>query len=128
MTIATLTRRALVVSLGFGLAACSPAKGNAEPSADARLAALGAEMDRTLDGAAYALEEVHDDADQNRRLGHADALLRRMSTIEAQAGLGLYAKAKAFLDAESYDVQEIHGIGASLAHDVERLHAAGGLR
>ncbi len=51
--------------------------------ADVELARLAEEIDRTLDGAAYALDPVDDEDDQNRRLRHADRLILRMVDVPA---------------------------------------------
>ena len=98
------------------------------PADDAGLVALAADLDATLDGAAYAMAPIHDEADQNRRPDNAEDTLRRMSKIPAQSGRGLNAKAQAWLDSDSYDVQEGNRLAESLSQDIERLFAAGGLR
>ena len=92
------------------------------PTADAYLVALADELDRTLDGAAYAMDPVHDEADQNARLRHADALILRIVSIAAAGPAGLKAKGKAYLDSASYDIMNGCELATSLAEDVERLN------
>ena len=96
-------------------------------ASDADLVALADELDRTLDGAAYAMEIVHDEADQNARLRHADALTLRIVSIAAAGPAGLKAKGKAYLDSASHDVMNGCELATSLAEDVERLNGGAGV-
>ena len=89
--------------------------------ADAELDRLADEIDRTLDGAAYALDPVDDEDDQSRRLWHADRLILRMVEVPAVGLAGVKAKAKGYLDSLSYDVLESAALAQSLAEDAERV-------
>ncbi len=89
--------------------------------ADHRLIAMGAELDRTLDGAAYAFDEVRDEDDQDRRLDRANALTLDMVAVPAVGLAGVLAKAKAYLDPNSYDVVNLAELADSLAEDAERV-------
>ena len=89
--------------------------------ADVELARLANEIDRTLDGAAYALDPVDDEENQNRRLRHADRLILRMVDVPAVGPAGVKAKAKGYLDSLSYDVLESAALAQSLAEDAERV-------
>ncbi len=89
--------------------------------ADVELARLADEIDRTLDSAAYALDPVNDEDDQNRRLRHADRLILRMVDVPAVGPAGVKAKAKGYLDSLSYDVLESAALAQSLAEDAERV-------
>ena len=89
--------------------------------ADVELARLAEEIDRTLDGAAYALDPVDDEGNQNRRLRHADRLILRMVDVPVVGPAGVKAKAKGYLDSLSYDVLESAALAQSLAEDAERV-------
>ena len=104
----------------FGPALVRPAAARVA-EADAELASLADEVDRTLDGAAYALEPVADERDQNRRLRHAERLMLRMVDVPAVGLAGVKAKAKGYLDSLSYDVLESVALAQSLAEDAERV-------
>ena len=106
-----------VTATGF-LAAAAP---GCAIGIDQQLAALADEICDTLDGAAYALEPVHDEADQDRRLGHANDLILRMVDLPAVGLAGVKAKAKAYLDSCSYDVWDSSTLSTSLAEDAERV-------
>ena len=97
-----------------------------DEATDAGLTAMAVEVDRTLDGAAYALAP-DESADQDARLYHAEDLMRRMSETPAVGVAGLVAKAKAWLDSDSYDVQEGATLAESLCQDIQRLFANGSL-
>ncbi len=89
--------------------------------ADRHLTAMAAEICSTLDGAAYAFDEVHDEADHDRRLGHANALTLDMVALPAIGLAGVLAKAKAYLDSNSYDVLNLAELADSLTTDMERV-------
>lgn len=89
--------------------------------ADRRLTAMAADICATLDGAAYAFDPVHDEADQDRRIDRANRLTLGMVALPAVGLAGVLAKAKAYLDSCSYDVHELADLSQSLAEDVERV-------
>ena len=93
----------------------------AQAEADRQLAAAAAEICTTLDGAAYAFDEITDEDDHYRRLGRADDLTLGMVAVPAVGLAGVLAKAKAYLDSASYDVQHLSDLADSLAGDLERV-------
>ena len=115
-------RRALVGAAAMLVAPMAPRPAAARVAeADVELARLADEIDRTLDGAAYALDPVDDEDDQNRRLRQADKLILRMVDVPAVGPAGVKAKAKGYLDSLSYDVLESAALAQSLAEDAERV-------
>ncbi len=115
-------RRALAGAVAMLVAPMAPRPAAARgAAADVELARLAEEIDRTLDGAAYALDPVDDEDDQNRRLRHADRLILRMVDVPAVGPAGVKAKAKGYLDSLSYGVLESAALAQSLAEDAERM-------
>lgn len=128
MSPAALSRRAAVfgaalapMALAGSAALATTRRQFGDESSDARLTVLAADLCSTLDGAAYAFDPVADEADQDRRLDRANALQLEIAGLPAVGLAGVLAKAKAYLDSNSYDVVNLAELADSLAEDVERV-------
>ncbi len=69
---------------------------------------------------------MSDEDDQDRRLERGNALQLDIAALPAVGLAGVLAKAKAYLDSNSYDTVNIAELADSLAEDAERV--IGGLR